>query len=428
MGTLGPIGHDIVPQILVGLAAILLIAKLGGEIFQRMGQPAVLGELVMGIVLGNLHLAGVTAFDFLREESTFAIFAEIGVVLLLFEVGLESNVKEMLGVGVTALLVAVVGVVVPSALGYGVARLFYPASSFYVHLFVGTILCATSVGITARVLKDLGGLKRRESRIILGAAVIDDVLGLVVLATVSGMIGAAASGGVMSLGAVGAIVGKAAAFLVGAVVIGLWLSPRMFSVATRFRSKGLLLTLSLSFCFLLSYAAQKVGLAPIVGAFTAGLILEEVHYRDLASKESVELHHVLEPITALLVPVFFVLMGLRVDIRVFGDTTVLGFAGALTAAAIAGKMACSAATFEKGLDRCLLGFGMIPRGEVGLIFAGIGATLYLDGNAVVPPPIFSAAVIMVMVTTLVTPPLLKWRLARLGPCIGNGGNSLTGGL
>lgn len=405
-------GHEVVPQILLGLAVVLLSAKLGGEVFERLGQPAVLGELVVGIAIGNLHLAGVTAFDFLREEATFAILAEIGVVLLLFEVGLESNVKEMLGVGVSAFLVAVVGVVVPSALGFGVATLFYPTASHYVHLFVGTILCATSVGITARVLKDLGALQRRESKIILGAAVIDDVLGLVVLATVTGMIGAAAAGTTLGVGAVAGIVGKASAFLVLSILVGLWLSPRMFGVATRLKSKGLLMTLSLAFCFLLSYAAQKVGLAPIVGAFTAGLILEEVHYKDLATKEHVELHHVLQPITALLVPIFFVLMGLRVDVRVFADTSVLGFAGALTAVAILGKQACSIATWEKGLDRALLGFGMIPRGEVGLIFAGIGATLVLDGRPVVSPPIFSACVIMVMATTLVTPPLLKWRLMR----------------
>lgn len=415
MAALASAGGDVVPQILAGLAAILLAAKLGGEIFERLGQPAVLGELVMGVVLGNLHLAGVTAFDFLREEATFAILAELGVVLLLFEVGLESNVREMLGVGLSALLVAVVGVVVPSALGFGVAKLFYPEASFYLHLFVGTILCATSVGITARVLKDLGSLQRRESKIILGAAVIDDVLGLVVLATVSGMIGAAASGATMGAGAIASIVGKAAAFLVASVLLGLWLSPRMFGFATRLRSKGLLLTLSLAFCFLLAYAAHRVGLAPIVGAFTAGLILEEFHYQELASKEKVDLHHVLQPLTALLVPVFFVLMGLRVDVRVFTDTSVLGFAAVLTLAAILGKQACSVAPLEKGLDRMLLGFGMIPRGEVGLIFAGIGATLVLDGAAVVSPAVFSAAVIMVMVTTLVTPPLLKWRLARGGP-------------
>ncbi|MBI3098139.1 MAG: cation:proton antiporter [Planctomycetes bacterium] len=407
-------GHEAVPHILLGLAVILLAAKAGGEVFERLSLPAVLGELVVGILLGNLGLAGVHTFDFLRAEETFVVLAEIGVVLLLFEVGLESSVKEMMAVGAPSLLVAVVGVVAPSLLGFGVSMFFHPEGSVYVHLFVGTILCATSVGITARVLQDLNGLQRRESKIILGAAVIDDVLGLVVLATVTGMIRAADSGGTLQVGEVAAIVGKAAGFLVVSVIVGLWLSPRMFRVATHLRSRGMLLAVSLAFCFALSYAAHVVGLAPIVGAFTAGLILEEVHYRSLATKENVELHHVLKPLTAMLVPVFFVLMGLKVDLRVFADPSVLGFAAVLTAVAILGKQACSLAIREKGLDRVLIGFGMIPRGEVGLIFAGIGATLVLAGEAVVSPPIFSAAVIMVMVTTLVTPSLLKRRLARSG--------------
>lgn len=404
-------GADIVPRILLGLAVVLLLAKLGGEFFERVGQPAVLGELLAGIVVGNAYVVGLTTFDFLRDEATFSVLAEIGVVLLLFEVGLESNVKEMLGVGPMALAVAVIGVIVPSVLGFGAAVLFYPEESFYAHLFVGTILCATSVGITARVLKDLGQLVHRESKIILGAAVIDDVLGLVTLATVTGMIAAADSGRSMGAGAVVAIVGKGAGFLLVSVLVGLWLSPRLFRLATYLRSKGLLLTLSLSFCFLLAFAAHEFGLAPIVGSFTAGLILEEVHYRELARREEVNLHHALQPIATFLVPVFFVLMGLRVDVRVFTDPSVLGFAAVLTAAAILGKQACSAAVWERGLDRLLVGIGMVPRGEVGLIFAGIGATLILGGHAVVTPPIFSAAVIMVIVTTLVTPPLLKRRLS-----------------
>ncbi|MFH1022232.1 MAG: cation:proton antiporter [Planctomycetota bacterium] len=402
---------EVVPQILIGLAVILIAAKLGGEIFERFGQPPVLGELVIGIVFGNLHLAGLQTFDFLRHEATFVILAEIGVVLLLFEVGLESSVSEMMGVGLPSLVVAVVGVVVPSLLGFGVSTFFYPAESFYSRLFVGTILCATSVGITARVLKDLGGLQRRESRIILGAAVIDDVLGLVVLATVAGMIAAATSGTSMTIGMILAIIGKAVLFLGAAVLLGGWISPRIFALATRLRSKGVLLTTSLAFCFVLSYLAQKVGLAPIVGAFTAGLILEKVHYRDLAGREELDLHHVLQPIIALLVPVFFVLMGLRVDLRVFANLPMLGFAAVLSAVAILGKQACSLVIWEKGLDRWLVGFGMIPRGEVGLIFAGIGATLILEGRPVVSPEIFSAAVIMVIATTLITPPLLNWRMA-----------------
>jgi Kef-type K+ transport system membrane component KefB len=408
-----PSGAGAVPHILLGLAIILIMAKLGGEVFERIGQPSVLGELLTGIVLGNLHLLGVNIFDFLREDATFTVLAEVGVVLLLFEVGLETSVKEMMGLGVVAALVALVGVVVPAVLGFGVSALFHPAESFYTHLFVGTILCATSVGITACVFRDLGALQKRESKIILGAAVIDDVLGLLILTTVTAVIGAAGAGRSINIMGLGGILAKALVFLFVSVVAGLWLSPRLFSFATRLRSRGLLMTLSLSFCFLLAFFAQRVGLAPIVGAFTAGLILEDVHYKDLASRENAELRHLLEPITALLLPVFFVLMGMRVDILAFANLSGLAFALLLTGAAILGKQACSLVPRDPNIDRTLVGLGMIPRGEVGLIFAGIGATLALGGKPIVSQQVFSAAVMMVMITTLVTPPLLKWRLQRV---------------
>lgn len=407
---------NVVPEILLGLAIILIAAKLGGEIFARIGQPTVLGELLAGIILGNLHLLGVGTFDFLREDTTFPVLAEIGVVLLLFEVGLQTSVREMLGLGRVALLVAVVGVVVPTALGIGVSALFHPSELFYVHLFVGTVLCATSVGITARVLKDLKALHRRESKIILGAAVIDDILGLLILATVTAAIGAADGGATVSLAGLAGIIGKALAFLLVSIVAGLWLAPRMFQAATRLRSRGLLMTLSLAFCFFLASVAHRVGLAPIVGAFTAGLILEDVHYRDLATKEEANLGQLLQPIAALLLPVFFVLMGIGVDIRAFTSIPGLAFGLALTLAAIVGKQACSLVPRGRGLDRILVGVGMIPRGEVGLIFAGIGATLMIAGRPVISDQIYSDVVIMVMITTLATPPLLKWRLQRIpGP-------------
>jgi Kef-type K+ transport system membrane component KefB len=309
----------------------------------------------------------------------------------------------------------VVGVVVPTALGIGVSALFHPSELFYVHLFVGTVLCATSVGITARVLKDLAALDRKESKIILGAAVIDDVLGLLTLATVTAMIGAANSGTSVNIYGLAAIIGKALAFLLVSVAAGLWISPRVFHVASRLRIGGLLMALALAFCFLLSYLAHRVGLAPIVGAFTAGLVLEDVHYRDLASREKADLHHLLQPIAALLLPVFFVLMGIGVDVRIFGSPAGIGFAAALTVAAVLGKQVCSLVPRKGALDRILVGVGMIPRGEVGLIFAGIGATLVIGGHPVISHQVFSAAVIMVMLTTLVTPPLLKWRLQRPAP-------------
>jgi Kef-type K+ transport system membrane component KefB len=192
---------------------ILIAAKLGGELFERLKQPAVLGELVIGIVIGNLALTGWAAAEPLKANAIIAALAEVGVIILLFEVGLESNLGEMLEVGWSSLFVAAAGVVAPFLLGWGVAAYFLPEESRLAHFFVGATLCATSVGITARVLRDMNRLKTRESRIILGAAVIDDVLGLVILAVVAGAIRAAAAGAALSLSDVAVITGKAIAFL-----------------------------------------------------------------------------------------------------------------------------------------------------------------------------------------------------------------------
>lgn len=406
-------GHSSpVTPVLLGLVIILIAAKIGGELAERFDQPAVLGELVAGVVIGNLALLGITSFDFLGTNEGIAILAEIGVILLLFEVGLESKVSEMLSVGTSSLFVAILGVVAPFFLGWGVSAWFLPDEEILVHLFIGATLCATSVGITARVLTDLGKVTTRESKIILGAAVIDDVLGLVILAVVSGVISAANTGGTLASLDVLLIVLKAAGFLVGAILLGGWLSPRLFRVFSRLQIRGLLLTLSLSFCFLLAYLANVIELAPIVGAFAAGLILEDAHYKDFLNRGDHQLEELIHPITIFLVPVFFVLMGIKVDLSTFGEKGVLGFAALLSVAAIIGKMVCALGVLEKGLDRISVAVGMVPRGEVGLIFAGIGASLVLHGRPVISSAIFSAVVIMVIVTTLMTPPVLKITLAR----------------
>lgn len=404
-------GGPVVP-VLLGLVVVLAAAKLGGELFERLGQPAVLGELIFGMILGSLGLFGITAFEFLRTNAGLEILAQLGVILLLFQVGLESNVKEMLSVGWSSLLVAILGVVAPFFLGWGVSAWMLPEEDLLVHLFIGATLCATSVGITARVLADLGKLQTRESRIILGAAVIDDVLGLVILAVVSGVISAANTGGELNSLAALAIIGKAFGFLVGAILIGGWLSPRVYRVASRLNVAGVLLALSLGICFFLSFLADWIGLATIVGAFAAGLILDGVKYRELGEKTKHHIEELIQPIAAFLVPVFFILMGARVDVSSFGQVEVLGFAALLSLAAIVGKMICAGGVLEKGIDRVSVAVGMVPRGEVGLIFAGIGAQLVLNGEPVISPPIFAAVVVMVIVTTLVTPPALKVTLAR----------------
>lgn len=409
--------HGLNPRVLAGIAVILVIAKLGGEVFERFGQPAVLGELIGGIIIGNLTLFGITVIEPLKADLVIGALAEIGVIILLFEVGLESDLREMLEVGWSSLLVAVAGLVAPFFLGWAVAAYFIPNEARLSHIFIGATLCATSVGITARVLKDMGRLQTRESRIVLGAAVIDDVLGLLILAVVAGAIKATAAGVTLSMLDVAVIAAKAIAFLVGAILIGDFLVPHVFRGAGRFESRGVLLALSLALCFLLAWASALVGLAPIVGAFAAGLILDDSYFESFRERGEQGLHHLLGPVSALLVPIFFVLMGLKVELRAFGQVELLGFAAALTIAAIIGKQVCSLGVLERGVNRLAVGLGMIPRGEVGLIFAGIGATLFLPDEQGVSEPVinsytFGAVVIMVIITTLVTPPLLKQSLLR----------------
>jgi Kef-type K+ transport system membrane component KefB len=406
--------EDSTPLVLGTLALVLVVAKIVGYLANLVRQPPVLGELLAGIVLGNLSLFGWDAFGPITSDPGIALLAELGVIILLFEVGLESTVAEMRAAGLSSLLVALLGVVTPFALGWGTGNLLLPQASPYVHLFLGATLTATSVGITARILKDLGRSGSREAKVILGAAVIDDVLGLVVLALVTDLINAANQGGELSPSAIVMIVGKALGFLVGALALGIPLAPWWFRLATRLRTTGVLLAASLAVCFLLAWVAALVGLAPIVGAFAAGLLLEDIHYRDLESREQRQLKLLLEPIAGLLVPVFFVLMGMRVDLRVFADSAILAVAAVLTLAAIVGKLACALGVVDRGLDRLSIGLGMVPRGEVGLIFAGVGLNLRLDGKPIVDASTYGAVLVMVLVTTLVTPFALRWSLGRPG--------------
>ena len=288
-----------------------------------------------------------------------------------------------------------------------------PEHSIYVDAFVGATLAATSVGITARVFKDLGRARSQEARVILGAAVIDDVMGLVILSAVTGLIVAADRERAVTFGTVVWPLAKATLFLVGSLTLGVALSPKIFSLASRLRARGVLLAVGLSFCFLLSWLANAIELAPIVGAFAAGLVLERVHYRDFTDRGERTLEELIQPISSFLVPVFFVVMGMRTDLRSFAEPGVLGLAGALTMAAIVGKQACSLGVIGKGVDRLTVGLGMIPRGEVGLIFANIGLGLTIRGERIVETTTFSAIVVMVIVTTMVTPPALTYRLGRL---------------
>lgn len=421
-------GHtDPIASVLLALVVILAVAKIGSEVFERLGQPAVLGELLGGVLLGNLVLLN-PGWSFveplratvMREHWAVVIdsLARLGVIILLFEVGLESTVRGMMKVGASSLLVAVLGVIVPFILGFGVSWLFIehlpvelagivPAgfSLNYIHMFMGAILCATSVGITARVLKDLGRLQSKEGQIILGAAVIDDVLGLIVLAVISGIISGAEIGQPMDIVSLLRLIGVAILFLGGSLVLGVFLIPKFMSRLAKLRTSGMMLISALLLAFILSYLADAAGLAAIVGAFAAGLILEEVHFKGF--REHITIEQLLKPIATVLVPIFFVSMGIKVRLETFADLSILGIAAGITLAAIIGKQVCSLGILEKGLDRLTVGAGMIPRGEVGLIFASIGKSLKVidDGT-------FSAVVIMVVVTTVITPPALKLTLAR----------------
>lgn len=413
-GTRGLEGDDIV-TVLIALAVIMIGAKLGGSLAQAVGQPTVIGELLFGVVIGNLTLIGLGWFESFSQLHTIYILAEIGVILLMFQVGLESDLGEMTRVGLSSFLVALLGIVGPFFLGWGVGAWFYPDASIYMHIFLGAILTATSVGITARVLRDIRKLDSDEARIILGAAVIDDVLGLLILAIIAGMIQAADTGTAMSSSAVLWLIAKAVLFLLGAVIVGRLVYKRIFHIASYLNVHGMLLITALASCFAMAFVAAKMGLAPIVGAFAAGLVLEDVHYKGQGDFSEHSVEKLIEPLSLFLVPVFFVKMGMDVDLATFANFSVLVFALVLTIAAIAGKQIAGLGVIRAGksrVNRWIVGLGMIPRGEVGLIFAGIGLSLSYRNESVVTAEVYSAVVIMVILTTLITPPLLTWSFRR----------------
>ncbi len=406
-------GADPSAPVVLALAVIYAAALIGGELAARLGQPAVLGELLAGVVLGNLPLAGVTAFDYIKTDPGIDLLARIGVLILLFDVGVESTVRQMLSVGVRSLLVAILGVVVPFGLGWAVAAWLLPEGGPFAHAFVGATLAATSVGITARVLKDVGQSQSGEAKIILGAAVIDDVLGLVVLAVVTGVIAAANAGTEMSYGAMSLIFVKAFGFLVGAVVMGLAVSPRVVRWSAALRTKGAPLTVSLALCFVTAYVSYLLGLAPIIGAFAAGLVLESADYQPFRQRGGQSIEDVLHNLIQTFVPVFFVLMGMNTDLRALADGGVVMLAAILTIVAVIGKVVAGVAA-GGGVNRLAVGIGMVPRGEVGLIFANIGLGLTIGGAPIVTPTLYSAIVMMVIITTMITPPGLTWAFGRRG--------------
>lgn len=410
--------------VLLSLVVVYLASKIGGELCARINLPPVLGELLGGVVVGvsALHLlvfpeGGADAstsvvMNFLQmttglgseaiaslfstQSEVVSVLAELGVVILLFEIGLESDLKELIRVGPQAAVVAVVGVVVPFAAGtVGLVTLFgvptVPA------IFAGAALTATSIGITARVLSELQRLSSREGQIIIGAAVLDDVLGIIVLAVVASL----AKTGEIEITNVIYLIVSATVFLVGSILLGRFLSPFFVSLVNQLKTRGQLLISALIFAFILSYIAAAIQLEAILGAFAAGLILAETEKRR-------ELEEQVVPIADMLVPIFFVTVGARTDISVLNPAIPSNREGLIMAAflvvvAIVGKVVTGLTVFgQPNINRLAIGVGMIPRGEVGLVFAGVGSA-----SGVLSKPLEAAIIVMVILTTFVAPPLLR---------------------
>jgi Kef-type K+ transport system membrane component KefB len=411
-------GHQRFGPILLALALLVLAAKMAGLFVRRWGQPSVLAELLVGIGLANLvpMLMGGDGIAFVKSDPTLRVLAEIGVLILLFDVGLESDLRALLRVGISSTLVALIGVAIPFGLGLGLAFWLLPTGSYLTHVFVGATLTATSVGITARVLKDLGATGSREGQIIIGAAILDDILGLMVLAVVTGVVTAAGGGGTgLSILEIAAIVGKAVLFLGVTVVAGHFLSGPIVRLAARTKEPGIILIFGLALCFTLAFVAELIGLADIIGAFAAGLLLDPYGQGVRTKEEEATLSELLYPLSSFFVPLFFVLMGIQVYLPALADPDVLGFGLLLVLVAIIGKLACVLGVVQQGVNRLAVGMGMLPRGEVGLIFAGIGASLTFQEKPILSQELFSAVVLMVLITTLIAPMGLRRTLKGRGP-------------
>ncbi|MCX7593086.1 MAG: cation:proton antiporter [Fischerella sp.] len=410
--------------VLLSLVVIYLASKLGGELSRMMDFPPVLGELVGGVIVGAsaLHLlvfpeSGASASDsvimtvlqfidnlspeaaasiFQSQSEAISILAELGVIVLLFEIGLESDLRELKKVGYQAAIVACVGVAVPFAAGTAGLMFFFHAPAIPA-IFAGAALTATSIGITSKVLSELGHLKSREGQIIVGAAVIDDVLGIIVLAVVASL---AKTGEVDVFNVIYLIV-SATVFLIGSILLGKFFNKTFVTIADKLQTRGKLVIPAFIFAFFMAFIGNAIHLEAILGAFAAGLVLDETDKRK-------ELDQQVIPIADILVPIFFVTVGARVDLGVLNPVVPENQQGLIIAiflvvVAIVGKVVTGWSVFgQPGINRLAIGIGMIPRGEVGLVFLGIGAA-----SGVIDKPLQAAIIIMVILTTFLAPPLLR---------------------
>jgi Kef-type K+ transport system membrane component KefB len=378
-------------EFLLALIAVFVAAKVFGLFAEKLRQPAVLGEIVGGMLIGvsGLHLVDAHA-------ETIHLLAELGVILLLFLIGLDTDLRQLMSVGGSATIVACVGVALPFAAGYFAGSLL--GFGTMVSVFLGASLTATSVGITARVLSDLGHMRDPESQVILGAAVVDDIIGLIILTIVSTLAG----GGELSFLNIGRLVVVAFGFVILAVVIGSQLAPYLIRLIERLDVARGLLFASIVFAFALAYIADRVGSAIIIGSFAAGLVLAR-------TRKGKQIEHEVHEVAQFFVPIFFVAVGAAIDLRSLGKPRYLLIGAALTVVGILGKYLAGFFAVQRGLRRSVIGVGMIPRGEVGLIFAQIGLT-----SGLLDAGLYSAVAMMVMLTTFIAPLLLR-RMLVAGP-------------
>jgi len=381
-------------QIFTSLALVLVVAKLAAELCERIRIPAVLGEITAGIIIGPSVLGIVEPSDALR------VLAEVGVIILLAEVGLEMDLKELRRVGRASMFVAILGVVLPMSTGIIAGRAF--GESLNASLFLGAALAATSVGITARVFGDLKALASTEARIVLGAAVADDVFGLIILTVVTRIV---EQGSIDAVGLISTI-GLAVGFLLVAGAIGLLLVPRIFAlVGAKAASPATIGVLAAGITFGFSAAASGAQLAPIIGAFVAGTALARTSHHDRIARD-------FSILGSIFIPVFFMQIGIDTDVTKFFSAHVLIVAGVLTIIAIAGKVLAAVGARGTNTDKLLIGIGMIPRGEVGLIFATIGVSIGVFNDE-----LYAIVLLMVLLTTVITPPLLRWRINSGGSAL-----------
>ena len=370
------------------------------------------GELGAGLALTALHHAVPRGLPLLAGSPGLELLANLGVIVLMFAVGLESTVSQMLKLGWPSLRVAAIGVGVPMAVGcWGAWALLPGGAPFALQLFIGACLCATSIGISAQVLREQGAATTPEGRVIIGAAVIDDVLGLLVLVAVTGVVTSHGQGGGLPWLRLGRTLGLAMLFLALALTLGRRLSGQLFLLASRLRSEQLLLPLGLAFAFLLAWLGSLAGLAPIVGAYAAGLILEPAHVQTMEAREAHKLEALVHPLVVILAPIFFVLMGAQVDSSALIQPRTLLFAASLALLGVAGKYVAGFGAGSR-FQASVIGWGMVPRGEVGLIFVAVGSQLRLDGVPLLNPAIQAGIVGALLLTTIIGPMGLGWVLRR----------------